>query len=87
MSRTELGFLVSSEEGWRIWDCAKFGGKPFWLIPDAIPDHSDLVCPYCQKPLCFMVQLYNPCDEKADAYHRCIYVFVCQNQDCLEKGR
>ena len=72
MSGTELGFLVSSEEGWRIWDCAKFGGKPFWLIPDAIPDHSDLVCPYCQKP---------------DAYHRCIYVFVCQNQDCLEKGR
>ena len=87
MSRTELGFLVSSEEGWRIWDCAKFGGKPFWLIPDAIPECSDLTCPYCQKPLCFMLQLYNPCEENPDAYHRCIYVFVCQNQDCLEKAR
>lgn len=87
MSRTELGFLVSSEEGWAHLGGAKFGARPLLADSDAIPECSDLTCPYCQKPLCFMLQLYNPCEENPDAYHRCIYVFVCQNQDCLEKGR
>lgn len=82
----ELGFLMSPEEGWRVWDSAKFGGKPCWLIPTTIPSFSDIQCKNCQKPMCFLMQLYNPCNSKDSAYHRCLYVYVCRDQNCLEKG-
>ena len=82
----ELGFLVSPEEDWVIWSSAKFGGKPWWLIPNQVPGVKEITCKHCQKPMCFMMQLYNPCDDRTESYHRSIYVFVCRNQECLEKG-
>lgn len=82
----ELGFLMSPEEGWRVWDSAKFGGKPWWLNPTVIPSFSDIQCQCCEKPMCFMMQLYNPCNGKENTYHRCLYVYVCKDQKCLEKG-
>ena len=84
--QVELGFLVSPEENWAIWDSAKFGGKPWWLIPNQIPSAKDVTCKCCGKVMCFLMQLYNPCDDRRDLYHRCIYVFVCRTQECLEKG-
>ena len=82
----ELGFLMSPEEGWRIWDSAKFGGKPWWLNPTKIPTLSDIQCKCCEKPMCFLMQLYNPCNSHENAYHRSLYVYVCRNQECVEKG-
>lgn len=84
--KVELGFLVSPEDNWAIWDSAKFGGKPCWLIPNQIPSAKDVICKCCGKVMCFLMQLYNPCDDKKNLYHRCIYVFVCRTQECLEKG-
>ena len=72
----ELGFLVSPEDNWHVWDSAKFGGKPYWLVPEHIPGCDDLKCQFCGKTMCFMMQLYNPCDDNENAYHRSIYIFA-----------
>ena len=82
----EIGFLVSPEDNWQVWDSAKFGGKPRWLIPTDIPSLDVITCKECGKPMCFLCQLYNPCNDFPYAYHRCIYLFVCRNQKCLEMG-
>ncbi|EDR25875.1 programmed cell death protein, putative [Entamoeba dispar SAW760] len=48
------------------------GGCASWL-GKKVPNN---VCPHCQKPMLFMLQLYAPL-EMAQSYHRVFYLFHC----------
>jgi len=78
--------LLFQDPDWRDWDGGKVGGKPIWLNPRDLPPQKLLLCPSCQDPLSFVLQIYCPLDEPEEAFHRALYVFVCQKFRCQGPG-
>ena len=80
-----LGFLEVQETKQALlrdkFPC-KAGGKPAWLNPEDLPDTDTLVCGRCEKRLSFLLQLYAPLAEFEHAFHRMLYVFVCDDGEC-----
>jgi len=80
-----LGFCVPVED-WRLsrgFHPSKVGGKPVWLVPEALPKSK---CELCKCNLKFILQIYAPgnyVDESApdNAFHRIIYLFVCSSKN------
>ncbi|KAL1919289.1 uncharacterized protein VTP21DRAFT_1982 [Calcarisporiella thermophila] len=64
---------------------SKIGGKPAWLNPEHVLEVDRVRCGVCDKPMSFLLQLYTPEDEPAEAYHRMVYMFCCRNGACLKK--
>ncbi|EKU21803.1 programmed cell death protein 2 [Nannochloropsis gaditana CCMP526] len=79
--------LLFQDPDWRDWDGGKVGGKPIWLNPRDLPPQKLLLCPSCQDPLSFVLQIYCPLDEPEEAFHRALYVFVCQKFRCQGPGK
>ena len=90
----QLGFSVEFEDDehrmlaghrlplWKDWDGGQLGGRPTWLNPKDIPQHS-ITCKCCNEPMVFVCQLYAPCEEiNPDAFHRSFYVFACVGKNC-----
>lgn len=65
---------------------SKVGGKPAWLDPLRLPSAAELHCPECGDPLAFLLQLYASLDERDDAFHRTLFVFICRRGPCLRVG-
>jgi pre-rRNA-processing protein TSR4 len=95
----ELGFVCEEPVGidaqplhlepdWTKWDGGQVGGKPSWLCPSAqcLPSSEQLQCSECSNPLSFLLQIYCPLDDEADAFHRSLYVFVCRSSGCGRQG-
>ncbi|KAG6620795.1 Programmed cell death protein 2 [Phytophthora cinnamomi] len=95
----ELGFVCNEpvaldalplhrEPDWTRWDGGQVGGRPSWLCPSAtgVPSSAQLSCAECGAPLSFLLQIYCPLDEQADAFHRSLYVFVCRAAGCSRQG-
>ena len=78
----ELGFVSpypgGTAEAWHF--PSKVGGKPVWLLPTQLP--SDLSCASCGRTMRFVLQLYCPRPEVAQAYHRSLMLFCCGGK-CL----
>lgn len=94
----ELGFVKRVDEpvdakllhdraDWNNWDGGLVGGQPRWLNPIKLPTTDDLACDECRSPLSFLLQIYCPLDENADAFHRSLYVFCCRKRGCSHLGR
>ncbi|KAJ1457500.1 programmed cell death protein 2 [Pelagophyceae sp. CCMP2097] len=89
-SGVQLGFaepvetrvpLLFQDEAWKDWDGGIAGGRPVWLDGKLqVPR-----CCACGKERWFVAQIYAPRDDEEDAFHRCIYVFVCGDGDCAAK--
>ncbi|XP_031848269.2 zinc finger protein RP-8 [Nomia melanderi] len=82
----DLGF-VEKCDAWRLesrFFPSKVGGKPAWLNLKNIPGEKELQCEYCHEPCIFLCQIYAPYENKEDAFHRTIYVFVCRKPECCK---
>ena len=68
----ELGFLVEPKKLDAF--CSKVGGKPIFLREkiDAV------ICEFCDEECVFLLQLYAPDDQISEAYHRAVYIYICQ---------
>ncbi|XP_051854168.1 programmed cell death protein 2 [Antechinus flavipes] len=80
----ELGFAVEAP-GWRLQSeqfPSKVGGRPAWLSECDLPGPAELACPLCSRPLAFLLQLYAPLPDRADAFHRSLFVFCCREPPC-----
>ncbi|XP_043855613.1 programmed cell death protein 2 isoform X2 [Dromiciops gliroides] len=80
----ELGFAVEAP-GWRLRSeqfPSKVGGRPAWLSECGLPGPAELACPLCRRPLAFLLQLYAPLPDRADAFHRSLLVFCCREPPC-----
>ena len=62
---------------------SKVGGEPVWLLPDRLPSAERLSCGVCGRRLRFLMQLYCPRPEVAQAYHRSLMLFCCAGR-CLQ---
>lgn len=65
---------------------SKVGGKPAWLDPLHLPSADELLCPTCNDPLVFLLQVYASLDEREDAFHRSLLLFICRRGSCLRHG-
>lgn len=83
--RVDLGF-VNDDCDPRLLESryfpSKVGGKPAWLSLNPIPPTDRLTCSNCSSQLVFLLQVYSPRDEQADAFHRTVFLFVCRNPAC-----
>ena len=61
----------------------KTGGTPAWLDPINIPNVLHSYCGICRNPLRFLLQVYASFEEKGDAFHRTLFVFMCPSMECL----
>jgi pre-rRNA-processing protein TSR4 len=61
---------------------SKVGGKPAWLVPRSLPG---VRCDNCDNPMTFLLQVYAPDQERADAFHRSLMVFTCLRCRCFLK--
>lgn len=84
-----LGFAAEYEtnELYRLKSCflplGKVGGKPSWLDPVNIPRSDDLKCLSCEKPMCFLLQVYATSEKDAPhSFHRTLFLFLCRNAQC-----
>lgn len=81
---TQLGF-AEEQEGWLLTNRffpSKIGGQSAWLELMNIPEAKDLLCEYCDKPCIFLCQLYAGSEQIPHAFHRTIFVFICNNGKC-----
>lgn len=84
MGRIDIGF-VEECESWRLesrFFPSKIGGKPAWLNLKELPTSKDVECDVCKKPCIFLCQIYAPYEEDTQAFHRIIYIFVCNDEAC-----
>lgn len=61
---------------------SKVGGRPAWLSFDDLPDSEKLRCSSCSRQLTFLLQLYAPLEDDPQAFHRSVFVFVCNTDNC-----
>ncbi|KAF5744121.1 hypothetical protein HS088_TW08G00715 [Tripterygium wilfordii] len=81
-----LGFLEEKEYDWSLLRQSfpsKAGGVPAWLDPVNLPSGRSSACDICGEPLQFVLQVYAPISEKESAFHRTLFVFMCQSMTCL----
>lgn len=80
----ELGF-VEAAPSWRLRSeqfPSKVGGRPAWLSAAGLPGPPELACPLCGRPMAFLLQVYAPLPGRADAFHRCLFLFCCRTPPC-----
>ncbi|KAF3831372.1 hypothetical protein GH733_000109 [Mirounga leonina] len=80
----ELGF-VEAAPAWRLRSeqfPSKVGGRPAWLGAAGLPRPEELACALCGRPLAFLLQLYAPLPDRADAFHRGLFLFCCRAPPC-----
>ncbi|XP_055289075.1 programmed cell death protein 2 isoform X2 [Moschus berezovskii] len=80
----ELGF-VEAAPSWRLRSeqfPSKVGGRPAWLSAAGLPGPPELACPLCGRPMAFLLQVYAPLSGRADAFHRCLFLFCCRTPPC-----
>lgn len=80
----ELGF-VEEAPAWRLRSDhfpSKVGGRPAWLGAAGLPGPEELACALCGRPLAFLLQLYAPLPDRADAFHRGLFLFCCRAPPC-----
>ena len=85
----ELGFLEAVDDPMRLTSPffpSKAGGKPAWLDLRDLPVPDKLACGVCGKPSIFLLQVYAPLPSNPRAFHRTVYVFMCTNANCHERG-
>nr|CAH8870770.1 unnamed protein product [Trichobilharzia regenti] len=83
-SKLALGFAASGTP-WHLISHLfpdKIGGRPAWLALSHLPSPSELACPVCLNPMCFVLQLYSPLSEKSDCFHRMLFLFMCRKGGC-----
>ncbi|XP_043941910.1 programmed cell death protein 2 isoform X2 [Protopterus annectens] len=83
-SVVQFGFVEEAVE-WRLRSSqfpSKVGGKPSWLSLCELPGPEELSCELCGQPCVFLLQVYAPVPEKADCFHRTVFVFCCRNVAC-----
>lgn len=88
--RMILGFVQKPENPHslaRHFFPSKAGGTPAWLDPINIPTVMDSCCGICGNPLQFLIQVYAPIEEKDDAFHRTLSVFMCPSMACLQQDQ
>lgn len=92
----DLGFVEKCEDSWRLlshYFPSKLGGSPSWLALTNLPNVSSLKCENCSYPCQFLLQIYSPeendelqsvdgCKMENKAFHRTIFVFVCNAKSC-----
>ena len=80
---------------------SKLGGAPSWLSFNGVPDYESLKCDNCSKTCKFLLQIYSPDDDSVScnnstaltgdnssynqAYHRTVFLFVCDNSGCKKR--
>lgn len=71
---------------------SKVGGKPAWLDFSQVSTVS-LTCESCKSQMAFLLQIYAPVSGKdqplespLDCFHRVLYVFVCNSNQCTVKS-
>ena len=75
------------EPNWNKWDGGRIGGNVMWLSQEnSRPSDSDLTCSFCDSSLTFLLQIYCPLDEPGNAFHRCLYLFICRKPACVVRG-
>ncbi|KAI9596358.1 programmed cell death protein 2 [Syncephalis fuscata] len=65
---------------------SKIGGRPVWLNPTKPLAAARVLCGVCKDPMTFLLQLYAPEDQPAEAFHRTIYVYCCPKGACHQKS-
>ena len=55
---------------------SKVGGRPAWLDPVRLPSAVELRCPVDGSVMRFLLQVYAPVEERPEAFHRTMFVFV-----------
>lgn len=69
---------------------SKAGGLPIWLYRSAESVPAAPRCNICKQRQRFLVQVYAPLEPPdvahTDAFHRVLYVCVCENTTCLQSG-
>lgn len=84
-----LGFVEPANEETTIPSnfASKAGGLPVWLYRKPKPPPPVTRCSNCLQPDRFLLQVYAPIEEDDvghdQAFHRVLYVSVCQNSACL----
>lgn len=84
-----LGFVEPAKEETTIPSnfTSKAGGLPVWLYRKPRPPPPVTRCSNCLQPDRFLLQVYAPIEEDVvghdQAFHRVLYVSVCQNSACL----
>ncbi|KZC07423.1 PREDICTED: programmed cell death protein 2 [Dufourea novaeangliae] len=87
--RVDLGFVEKCET-WRLesrFFPSKVGGKPAWLNLKDIPGEKDVQCEYCEEPCIFLCQIYAPYEDNETAFHRSVYIFICQKPECCKLNK
>ena len=81
----DLGFMETDYEPWEV-ECryfpSKVGGRPAWLDLKNLPAVTEMLCPHCQQPRKFLLQVYAPDNEVSEAFHRTIFLFLCTTNSC-----
>ncbi|KAL4704299.1 hypothetical protein ACJJTC_012875 [Scirpophaga incertulas] len=83
-SKVDIGFL-EEKPSWQLhpkFFPSKVGGKPAWLDKNDIPSNLEACCRKCTDPLTFLCQIYAPFEDRDDAFHRTVFVFICGNKAC-----
>ena len=72
--------ILFRSQNWKSWDGGKVGGMPIWLNPENYPTtlNNDLICWECNNEMIFLLQIYCPLDDITNAFHRCLYLFICR---------
>ncbi|CAG9785075.1 unnamed protein product [Diatraea saccharalis] len=86
--KVDVGFL-EEKHSWQLhprFFPSKVGGKPSWLNLQDLPNSSQLSCKKCSGPLIFLCQVYAPYEDRDDAFHRTIYLFICRNGSCCQSN-
>ncbi|KAG6557147.1 hypothetical protein Mapa_001074 [Marchantia paleacea] len=84
------GFVSKPDEPWKIlrqYFPSKAGGAPAWLDPVKVPQAKHASCGICDKPMQFVLQVYAPLDDDASAFHRTLFVFICNSLACLQQDQ
>ena len=78
--------ILFRSKRWSQWDGGKIGGDAIWLNPQHYPNKNDLTCSQCKNEMIFLLQIYCPLDDITNAFHRCLYLFLCKNPKCVLNG-
>lgn len=85
----ELGFLEKPDATTNLTSShfpSKVGGKPAWLELKQLPGPEQLACNICKRPMVLLIQLYAPMRKRHYSYHRTVFVFMCRDRSCHQRG-